>query len=86
MAQGTGIVELRCDAAGPLPLTTVLDGLRAEIDRLQGTLIVQRCPLGLKEGLDVWGTIEDALPLMQTIKAKFDPERTLNPGRFVGAI
>ena len=86
VAQGTGIVELRCDAAGPLPLTTVLEKLRAETDRLQGTLIVQRCPIGLKEGLDVWGTIEDALPLMQTIKAKFDPERTLNPGRFVGAI
>jgi glycolate oxidase FAD binding subunit len=86
VAQGTGIAEVRCDAAELLPLTTVLDGLRAEVDSLHGTLIVQQCPIALKEGLDVWGTIEDALPLMHQIKEKFDPERTLNPGRFVGAI
>jgi glycolate oxidase FAD binding subunit len=40
----------------------------------------------MKECLDVWGTLKDALPLMRQIKAKFDPARTLNPGRYVGAI
>jgi glycolate oxidase FAD binding subunit len=40
----------------------------------------------MKDELDVWGTLKDALPLMQRIKQKFDPGQTLNPGRFVGGI
>jgi glycolate oxidase FAD binding subunit len=85
VAQGTGIANVRWDAAGPV-LTRVLHGLRAEVDRFGGTLIVHRCPVALKEGLDVWGASKDTLPLMQKIKEKFDPERILNPSRFVGAI
>jgi glycolate oxidase FAD binding subunit len=68
------------------PLAEVLNALRTEVDRLQGTLIVEQCPLSMKAGLDVWGTLKDALPLMRQIKAKFDPARILNPGRYVGAI
>ncbi len=86
VAQGTGIVEMRLDADGPAPLAKALHGLRAKVQGLQGTLIVQRCPMAMKEGLDVWGPIGDALPLMHEIKKKFDPARILNPGRFVGAI
>ncbi len=86
VAQGSGIVEVRCDASDPVSMTKLLDGLCAEVHSLQGTLVVQRCPTALKETLDVWGEIPDALPLMQKIKEKFDPERILNPGRFVGGI
>jgi glycolate oxidase FAD binding subunit len=86
VAQGTGILEMRLDADGAAPLARTLHGLRAHVDSLQGTLIVQWCPLSMKEGLDVWGPIGDALPLMNEIKKKFDPARILNPGRFVGAI
>ncbi len=38
-----------------------------------------------KEWLDMWGT-GSALEVMRRIKARFDPEATLNPGRFVGGI
>ena len=86
VAQGTGVAEVRLDASAPQPLLAALNGLREELDRLQGTLIVERCPISLKQQLDVWGTIKGVLPLMQRIKEKFDPGRTLNPGRFVGAI
>jgi glycolate oxidase FAD binding subunit len=86
IAQGTGILEMRLDADGPAPLAVALHGLRAQIESLQGTLIVQRCPMSMKEALDVWGPIGDPLPLMYEIKNKFDPEQILNPGRFVGAI
>ena len=86
VAQATGVAEVRLDAAGLQPLTGALHALREELDRLEGTLIVEQCPVSMKQELDVWGTLKDALPLMRQIKDKFDPARTLNPGRFVGAI
>jgi anthranilate/para-aminobenzoate synthase component I len=79
-------LEVRLDAAGLKPLMNALQALRGEVDRLEGTRIVSQCPVAMKEDLDVWGTVKDALPLMQRIKQKFDPEQTLNPGRFVGGI
>ena len=85
VAQGTGLAEVRLDA-GLLSLTKAVAGLRSEVDRLHGTMVVEQCPLAMKESLDVWGGLKDAVPLMQQIKGKFDPARTLNPGRFVGAI
>lgn len=36
--------------------------------------------------LDRWGCESNALPLMKEIKRRFDPNRILNPGRFVGNI
>jgi glycolate oxidase FAD binding subunit len=64
----------------------VLSGLRAELERLEGTLTVLHCFTALKRELDVWGPMNEALPLMRRIKERFDPVRVLNPGRFVGGI
>ncbi len=36
--------------------------------------------------LRVWGVSPAAIAQMQALKARFDPNRTLNPGRFVGGI
>ncbi|MBV8530581.1 MAG: FAD-binding oxidoreductase [Candidatus Eremiobacteraeota bacterium] len=36
--------------------------------------------------LRVWGTAPAAIDRMQALKARFDPNRTLNPGCFVGGI
>ena len=86
VAQGTGLAEVRLDAAGLKPLITALHDLRSAVDRLEGTMTVSQCPVAMKDELDVWGTVKDALPLMHRIKEKFDPGQTLNPGRFVGGI
>jgi glycolate oxidase FAD binding subunit len=86
VAQGTGIAEVRLESPSLQPLTTAVNALRSELQRLQGTLVVEQCPAPMKQTLDVWGTLKEGLPLMQQIKEKFDPARTLNPGRFVGAI
>jgi glycolate oxidase FAD binding subunit len=48
--------------------------------------IVFACPIGVKRGIDVWGSGQGAEPLMRRVKARFDPHGTLNPGRFVGGI
>lgn len=55
----------------------------------QGSVAAERLPLSLKRRLgDVWGNAlsEGELKLMRGIKAKLDPQSTLNPGRFVAGI
>ncbi len=51
-----------------------------------GHLVVEAAPLGVKRALDVWGPVGPSLRLMEALKAQFDPNRRLNPGRFVGGI
>jgi glycolate oxidase FAD binding subunit len=85
VAQGTGIAEVRFDGGREQAQVSVVHALRGQLDRLEGTLTVQQCPVAIKRQTDIWGPV-NALPLMQRIKEKFDPARILNPGRFVGGI
>jgi FAD/FMN-containing dehydrogenase len=39
-----------------------------------------------RASLQVWGADPPAIDRMRALKARFDPNRTLNPGRFVGRI
>jgi glycolate oxidase FAD binding subunit len=63
-----------------------LAGLRAALAEHDGTAVVLRVPDALRAGLDHWGPVGDALTLMRQVKDRFDPERRLSPGRFVGGI
>jgi glycolate oxidase FAD binding subunit len=60
--------------------------LRRTIARLGGSLVVEACPLALKERIDVWGEPAADFPLMQRIKEQFDPQGILSPGRFLGRL
>jgi glycolate oxidase FAD binding subunit len=60
-----------------------LRDLRAKLESEGGTVAVLRQPAG-PEPIEAWGDAGDTLPLMREIKRKFDPNCTLNPGRFVG--
>jgi len=84
---GTGIVYLRIPAAvDPLAASRALGGLRAACARLEGSLILWSAPAALKERLDPWGPGAVPIELMRKLKAEFDPQRVLNPGRYVGGI
>jgi glycolate oxidase FAD binding subunit len=86
IAQALGAGLLRLDGANDQVLLTALSLLRAEIGGLGGSVVVLRCPAALKPRIDVWGTPGDALPLMRQVKARFDPQAILNPGRYVGGL
>ena len=64
-------------------------GLPALGDRVQRegwTLFADCAPTDVKRLFDVYGPAPDALPVLRSLKARFDPQRTLAPGRFVARI
>jgi glycolate oxidase FAD binding subunit len=76
--EGTAEVEL-----------SILDAVqqtRQIASRYSGSAVVERCPLSVKRQIDVWGDAPDSLPVMRSIKDRFDPNGILNPGRFLGGI
>ncbi|MFP6724346.1 MAG: FAD-binding oxidoreductase [Candidatus Poribacteria bacterium] len=67
-------------------LATILTILRNQVANIQGNLILETAPLGLKNLIDVWGEAGKKSQLMTQIKSKLDPTNILNPGRFVSGI
>jgi glycolate oxidase FAD binding subunit len=49
-------------------------------------MVVTRCPAELKSTIDVWGAPGDDFEVMRKLKAAWDPNSTLSPGRFVGGL
>jgi len=85
---GVAYAALTGAPAAPEKLRGAIESLRMRLGRLKATLVIESCPTEVKRGLDVWdGDLDaNALDVMRSIKAKFDPGRVLNPGRFVGGI
>ena len=48
-----------------------------------GFVTVERCPVTVKNAIDVFGIDASSAKIMERMKEQFDPNRTLNPGRFV---
>jgi len=85
IAQITGLMMVSVAASSEEVLDFV-DWLRKRLDPSGGSVVVLRTPAALKGRIDVWGSERSTVPLMREIKRKFDPQRILNPGRFVGGI
>ncbi len=85
VVQGVGAGYARLDG-NEQGLRTALLTVRDELAKMGGTVVVLGCPAAIKRGLDAWGPPSDAQLLMVRIKQRFDPDGTLNPGRFVGGI
>jgi len=85
VAQATGLMTVALSPALDVAIT-VVERLRAKLVDLGGSVVALQVPNSLRGGIDVWDCNSDALPLMREIKRRFDPNRILNPGRFVGNI
>ncbi len=88
VAQATGLMTVAINAV-PETASDSLIGLRAQVSAVQAAarwsckLRRIRC----KEARSRYGGADrGTLPLMREIKRRFDPNRILNPGRFVGNI
>jgi len=74
---GSVVVEIE-DARLPL--------LSAAAERVDAVFFAERAPGAGPAPCDVYGAPPDSLALMRALKARFDPQRVLSPGRFVGGI
>ncbi len=81
---GHGLVFARLSGE-ETALSRAVDELRHVASAGQGNLVVLDAPAALARKVDVWGSIP-AFEVMRRLKARFDPNYTLNPGRFVGGI
>jgi len=81
---GHGLVFARLSGE-ETALARAVDELRRAATAGQGSLVVLDAPVALARKVDVWGPIP-AFEVMRRLKVRFDPNYTLNPGRFVGGI
>jgi glycolate oxidase FAD binding subunit len=74
-------------AAWPQPPNPgALQALRTLCEAAHGALVLESVPSDLKRDLGAWGATRSDFPLMQRLKQQFDPNRILNPGRYLGGI
>ncbi|HWN98660.1 MAG TPA: FAD-binding oxidoreductase [Blastocatellia bacterium] len=82
---GLGLIRVAFDEDEEKAVDTIT-AMRSLAVESGGTLFVERAPLGVRQQVDVFGYTGDSYDLMKSLKAKFDPDSILNPGRFVAGI
>ncbi len=85
-SSGIGTLSLSPEVSPGDGMASGLEKLRTFCTMAQGYLALLEAPSEIKTTLGVWGEVGPALAPMQAIKAQFDPQRRLSPGRFVGGL
>lgn len=82
---GHGICQVLLKGASENVLSAIQQ-LRNIATQLGGYAIVKHMPFSLRQIIDPWGEKPEYFFLLEGIKTKIDPNRILNPKRFVGGI
>jgi glycolate oxidase FAD binding subunit len=82
----TGVTFVSMASSSTEQVADTLGSLRAFAAGVGGSAVVLDAPVEVKVAVDSWGPAGDALGLMRRVKERFDPTRTMSPGRFVGGI
>jgi glycolate oxidase FAD binding subunit len=83
---GVGLAYARWrlpDSIDAAALGRMLEVLRAALAAAGGYAVVEDAPDRLRAMLDLWGAPPPTLPLMRALKAQWDPQGILNPGRYI---
>jgi glycolate oxidase FAD binding subunit len=86
MASGLREGDLPSDSPFAPSVASGITAMRERLVARGGSLVVVKAPSELKRAVDAWGPAGDAVGLMRRVKERFDPDRRLAPGRFVGGI
>jgi glycolate oxidase FAD binding subunit len=78
---GAGIIRLAFDDDDTVADQIVR--LRASAVEVNGTLMIEKAPTGVRLAADAWGSVGSTADIMRSVKARFDPQSLLNPGKFV---
>lgn len=79
---GNGILIIGIKGGGP-SINNCLKDLGGFISSIKGHLTILEAPGEIKSNFDVWGDIGSGLGIMKRIKANYDPNNLLNPGRYI---
>ncbi|PLT34506.1 FAD-binding oxidoreductase [Bacillus sp. V5-8f] len=82
---GHGLCQVKLKGAGE-DVVSAIHQLRDTITKLGGYVVVKHLPFALRKEVSVWGDTPAHFFLLEGIKTKVDPNRILNPKRFVGGI
>lgn len=83
---GNGVLHLHLEGPPSSDPAVLAPWVQQLCQAAHGNLMVTAAPAELKPHLPVWGTVRDDFMVMQRIKEQMDPDRILNPGRFVGRL
>ncbi len=72
--------------AGPVPDAGAVSAVRAALTAAGGWLVIHDAPAALRGAVDPWGPAPGSFAIMRQLKHRFDPDRRLNPGRYVGGL
>ncbi|HET6895747.1 MAG TPA: FAD-binding oxidoreductase [Candidatus Baltobacteraceae bacterium] len=81
-----GDVFLRVSERDSRAFAEKLEGCDDEIRALRPRSVIAAGDAPIRASLNSWGADPPAIEKMRALKAQFDPNRILNPGRFVGGI
>jgi glycolate oxidase FAD binding subunit len=81
-----GIAYAGGDAGDVARTVAALTLAREALERGGGTLVLAAAPAAVRADVDVFGALPQAFDVMRAIKERFDPDRRLNPGRYVGRL
>jgi len=84
VSPGLGSVTIRFDPASASLAS--LGPLQQALSTATDSVCILTVPAMLKRDIDVWGNAPETVSVMRALKAEFDPQRILNPGRFVACI
>lgn len=68
------------------PDFSLISSFREKVEATGGSLMVMHWPGDILPRPEIWGAPGSSFQLMREIKQRFDPNRVLNPGRFLGGI
>ena len=79
---GYGSFTFNIDVIDDDVVLPFMDAAKSLTHDVGGSLLVERCPIGLKKDLDVFCIDSSSAQIMKNVKQQFDPSAILNPGRF----
>lgn len=81
-----GVAYLAGNEADPGELAAAVAGAREFLAALGGTLVLTAASPAVRAACDIYGALPPSIELMHALKMRFDPQRRLNRGRFIGGL
>jgi len=83
---GFGAMTVIADLTSDAESLSFINSTVQTITTHKGAYLIEKCPIDVKREMDIFSDVGNSINLMRRIKNQYDPNRTLNPGRFVGKI